>query len=818
MVIRALSEGWVVVESGMRGQNCIAEGPNGEVSYNYGKLPNPIVDLKAAIRYLRYGDNEALIPGDEELIFAMGSSSGGCASSVLGASGNTGLYDAEFAAIGAAPGRDDVFAAAPSCPVITRHVADPALAWERWGDAAALEDASELNLTLTSAFVQYLNDLDLIAVFDAGDGIKTGDSLTSDNYADYMMVYVKQSLIKQLNGLGGKTAIDTFIAGTTGASNDMYTVPPRSRAWIKPVYDAANPNLVVDIDNTWTEYMTYLYGVSMMDVSDGLDGNRANGVGKMQYDTPMLFPGIGANGVGTLNDIGSSFMGAWSNASTCSFGLPTENGAVYSDVGWEWITSSDHQGVTVSDAYKELIRFQRNSADPLYFVLGGGAADVTVAKHWFLRAGSIDIVPARPIFFGLATALDNRGANVDAGLVWDQGHGLTSDVDGFFAFAHDAVAKKDGAVYTVTFDANGGSVRPAGGKTGVATGKLAMGLPTPTRSGYAFAGWFTAASGGAAVTADTLYTADTTIYAHWTAAGGSGGGGSAGIVSGGGGAIESGAVTVASSVNGVVAASPTNPVCGGLVTVTVRSDTGYKLGSLVITDSSGNQLNYNSGSGGDVYSFTYGSSPVVVQAVFVPLNAAPAPSQSASAARFSDVREADWFYGVVRYVCDKGLMAGVTADEFAPNTPTSRAMVVTVLHRLEGAPRTAGANSFTDLTQEWYRTAVQWAVECGITSGTGETTFDPDAGVTREQLAAFLYRYARYKGYDTSGDAALTAGYSDAGSISSWAVNAMNWANAKGIMTGETATALNPAGTSSRAVFAAVITRFLESVITKDTV
>jgi len=177
---------------------------------------------------------------------------------------------------------------------------------------------------------------------------------------------------------------------------------------------------------------------------------------------------------------------------------------------------------------------------------------------------------------------------------------------------------------------------------------------------------------------------------------------------------------------------------------------------------------------------------------------------------FTDIKETDWFYNFVMYAYEKGLMTGTDADKFSPNVTASRAMIVTVLYRMAGEPEVTGTNTFTDLTADWYKNAVQWAVTNGITNGVSDTLFDPNTAVTREQLSTFLYRYADACGYDITEAKDLSI-YSDADKISTFAKDAMAWANALGIITGDTPTTLSPKDSSSRAVLATVLTRFCEA-------
>ena len=175
---------------------------------------------------------------------------------------------------------------------------------------------------------------------------------------------------------------------------------------------------------------------------------------------------------------------------------------------------------------------------------------------------------------------------------------------------------------------------------------------------------------------------------------------------------------------------------------------------------------------------------------------------------FTDVSDSDWFYDPVCFVYSQGLMTGTSATTFEPNTHLTRAMLVAVLHRLEGSPQ-ASAGDFIDVADgDWYATAVNWAAASGITSGTSDGTFQPNTAITREQLAAILMNYAQYKGQDVSARATLDT-YNDATAISSWANDVMSWAVAEGLLTGVTADTLQPQGAATRAQVAAILQRFL---------
>lgn len=180
---------------------------------------------------------------------------------------------------------------------------------------------------------------------------------------------------------------------------------------------------------------------------------------------------------------------------------------------------------------------------------------------------------------------------------------------------------------------------------------------------------------------------------------------------------------------------------------------------------------------------------------------------------FSDVRIADWFYNDVKYVYEKGMMAGTAADVFAPNAITTRAMIVTILYRLEGSPAVTGTSAFVDVPAgQWYTDAVNWAAANQIVKGTSATTFAPNDSITREQMAAILYRYAQYKGYDVTKKADLS-GYSDNGQVSAYAKDALAWANAAKLINGVTNTTLAPQGNATRAQVSAILHRFCDGVV-----
>lgn len=180
---------------------------------------------------------------------------------------------------------------------------------------------------------------------------------------------------------------------------------------------------------------------------------------------------------------------------------------------------------------------------------------------------------------------------------------------------------------------------------------------------------------------------------------------------------------------------------------------------------------------------------------------------------FTDVPASHWAHDDITYVYENDLMNGTDGSLFSPESTTTRAQVVTVLYRLAGQPAADWENPFWDVpASAWFHDAVTWAWENDITGGVSSTHFGAGNAVTREQLATFLYRYAQDQGYDTSARADLS-GYSDAGLVSSYATEALSWANATGLIIGTTATTLSPKGSATRAQVATILSRFCQDVI-----
>ena len=263
------------------------------------------------------------------------------------------------------------------------------------------------------------------------------------------------------------------------------------------------------------------------------------------------------------------------------------------------------------------------------------------------------------------------------------------------------------------------------------------------------------------------------------------------------------AITVEQPDHGTVTADPAAAKAGAKVTLTATPDEGYAVGTITVTDRFGDAVKVTENADG-TYTFTMPNGQVTVKATFVETEE-PAPAMP-----FTDVKEGDWFYEEVLYAYENGLMNGVGDNRFAPNSATTRGMLVTILYRLEGEPAVTGEAGFDDVGDTWYTDAVIWAAANDIVNGIGDNQFGPENTLTREQLVTMLYRYAQNKGYDVTASADLS-GYPDAGQIQSWAQDAMTWAVAEGIMEGMDGN-LNPAGHATRAQIATILMRFCEGV------
>ena len=337
--------------------------------------------------------------------------------------------------------------------------------------------------------------------------------------------------------------------------------------------------------------------------------------------------------------------------------------------------------------------------------------------------------------------------------------------------------------FIVTFDGNGGTPSVVSMTT---TNQKLTSLPSASRSGsYSFDGWYTEKSGGTKITTDTVFSANTTVYAHWTYIGGGGGYNppvtyyTLRFETGGGSDIPS----VREAYNAYIDLSQYVPTWRGHTFIgwySERSLTNKVSGVYLTKD----------------------------MTVYAGWRVDENPNTGANP--FTDVSEKDWFYSDVMFVYENGLMLGTSKALFSPHGTATRGMMATILWRMEGSPAPKGKNSFTDVEAgKWYADAITWTAENGIFAGYGKDKFGPDDPITREQLAAIFYRYADYKGYDLTVKGNLDK-FKDADKITDYAKTAMQWAVGSGLMKGKSGNLLDPQGTATRAEIAAMLHRFIE--------
>ena len=326
--------------------------------------------------------------------------------------------------------------------------------------------------------------------------------------------------------------------------------------------------------------------------------------------------------------------------------------------------------------------------------------------------------------------------------------------------------------YTVTFNGNGGV--PSVIRMATIDQKLPE-LPTATHSGrYSFDGWYTEKNGGTKITTATLFDNDTTVYAHWTYTGSTGGGG-----------VTTYPITVKSAKNGDVTASHKSAAKGTTITLTVDPDKGYVLDTLTVLDGKDKDLKLTEKNG--KFTFTMPASKVTVAATFK--TSAPTGKNP-----FVDVPAGSYYEDAVIWAVGKGITTGTSATTFNPNGICTRAQAVTFLWRAAGSPAAKSAvMPFTDVKAgSYYYDAVLWAVEQGITKGTSDTMFSPDATCTRAQIVTFLWRSQK------SPAAGMANPFADV-AADTYYIDAVLWAVKHNITVGTTVSIFSPDEECTRA-------------------
>lgn len=257
-------------------------------------------------------------------------------------------------------------------------------------------------------------------------------------------------------------------------------------------------------------------------------------------------------------------------------------------------------------------------------------------------------------------------------------------------------------------------------------------------------------------------------------------------------------VKISNSGDGVAKVDKSYASAGAKVTITVTPGRNATVQRITVMDEDGERLKLTENRDG-TYSFTMPSGTANVYVRF-----------SGSGLPFADVPSGSWYYDDVAYVYDTGLMTGLTATTFGPNLSTTRGMIVTILWRMENEPAAKHGCPFADVRRgSYYEQAIAWASENGIVTGFDASTFAPDQAITREQLAAILFRFAAYRGMDAVTLRETLSSFQDQAAISAYAVSALNWAVGEGLMQG-TGDKLEPTGSATRAQVAAMLRRFIQ--------
>lgn len=327
-------------------------------------------------------------------------------------------------------------------------------------------------------------------------------------------------------------------------------------------------------------------------------------------------------------------------------------------------------------------------------------------------------------------------------------------------------------------------------------------LPTPSRFHYSFEGWY---NGNDLVESSYRVTGDVELTAKWHRTSSH---------------RYDGYITVIDSKNGDVSVSDTWADEDDKITLTITPDKGYVVDKIEIVDDEGDKIDAKKVEDKDnKYTFRMANCDVTVTVTFKEEGKTTEDTdkeedkddEETTELNFTDVKESDWFFKGVEYVVDKGIMSGVSENEFAPSGKLTRAMLVQMLYNMESRPACDAENAFMDVpVGQWYTDAVIWANDAKIVSGMGEGLFAPNMEITREQMVAMLYNYAKYKGYDVTASADLSK-FADNASVSTWAQPAMQWAVAEGYISGMGDNQLAPQGTATRAEIASVIMRFMEA-------
>ena len=297
--------------------------------------------------------------------------------------------------------------------------------------------------------------------------------------------------------------------------------------------------------------------------------------------------------------------------------------------------------------------------------------------------------------------------------------------------------------------------------------------------------------------------------------------------SSGGGSSSSGstyAVTTSKTTNGTIKSSTYNAASGTKVTLTVTPKDGYEVDTVTITDKDGNPVEVTKNADG-TYSYVQPASKVTIDATYKEAGAEPTASPAPTAEPqptdkpsgdkdwwFKDVPDSTWYYAPIKEAFDAERMSGMSEDYFEPETDITRGMFAYAIYRREGLPATDAQNKFEDVKADtYYEKAIAWATENGIVAGIDDTHYAPDDQITREQMAAILYRYAQFKAYDVSvGEDTNILDFTDAQDISEYAIPAIQWAVGDSVITGFEDGTMRPKSNANRAQMAVILNKIAD--------
>ena len=568
--------------------------------------------------------------------------------------------------------------------------------------------------------------------------------------------------------------------GTGTIDGDIAAVGGKTYATLAAAINVARADDTVYLLGDATESAQFIIGAQQTITLD-LGGNELTCSGFLNYGTLNI-----KNGALVGNDSSYSTIESTGTLTLTDVDVTGARHAVRIEGGTSIIDGGDYElsgtpgmtthAINVSDGGEVTIKGGTFTGPKDTDADSGAAVNV--------QAGSAVNIEGGNFTNGKNDTLASKGTLTITGGTFDQDPSAYV-AEGYEAVEDSGVWTVQRKTYTITFDVNGGN---DSNSTSTTKSDGTVTLPSdPTRSGYTFKGWYTASSGGTKVTASTVFTADTTVYAQWTQ----------NYSGGGGGSYTPGySITAEDTENGSISLSPKSASSGTTVTITVDPDKGYVLGTLTVLDKNGKEIELTK-KADNKYTFKMPSGKVTVEATFM--------EDNTMLNYFVDVFASDYYYDAVLWAVENGITNGTSATTFSPTDPCTRAQMATFLWRAAGSPEPVGStNPFVDVSADaYYAKAVQWAYEQGITGGTSATTFSPDETCTRGQMATFLWRDAGSPA--VSGEGAPFVDVSN----DAYHATAVDWAYEEGITGGTSATTYSPNDPCTRGQMVTFLYRYL---------